>query len=309
MSNKKGVSAGPPRSTWLRQVPDYPVVTELWKWLTGPHLNALGNSREQAAARRQVTTSLAEAIAGHRLSPELCVRAAAEKAGSSATRPAERRRAQTTVVRSCSHQCCTFHVRGMHKSIYTSQFLTLLSGGALAEGSSLTTRVRAVRRAVPRRAPSPQISARHAPKRGKMVVNQGILKHQAAVKQTACFETWKNWPTDREEGDWAPPLSAGRTSRRGSVGVLPHPRGHARLGRGKAGVHLVLCTESYNHRKFWVGRDPQRSSSPTPPQRAGTPLIRSGCSEPCPTWSWMFPGMGPPLPLWATRSSVSPPSL
>jgi len=30
-----------------------------------------------------------------------------------------------------------------------------------------------------------------------------------------------------------------------------------------------------------------------PPQRAETPLTRSGCSEPCPPWSWMFPGMGP----------------
>jgi len=40
-----------------------------------------------------------------------------------------------------------------------------------------------------------------------------------------------------------------------------------------------------------------------PPQRAGTPLTRSGCSEPCPTWSWMFPGF-----FWGNieRRSMAP---
>jgi len=87
------------------------------------------------------------------------------------------------------------------------------------------------------------------------------------------------------------------------------------VGTGTKNPHCLASDlqlkiiESQNHRKFWVGRDPQRSSSPTPLQRAGTPLTRSGCSEPCPTWSGMCPGMGPPLPLWATHSSVSQPSL
>jgi len=64
---------------------------------------------------------------------------------------------------------------------------------------------------------------------------------------------------------------------------------------------------SANHGIFWGGRDLYRSSSPTLLQWAGTSSTRPGCSEPCPTWPWMFPGMGHLPPLWATRSSVSPP--
>ena len=45
-----------------------------------------------------------------------------------------------------------------------------------------------------------------------------------------------------------------------------------------------------------------------PLQWVGTSSTRSGCSEPRPTWPWMFPGMGHLPPLWATWSSVSPPS-
>jgi len=76
---------------------------------------------------------------------------------------------------------------------------------------------------------------------------------------------------------------------------------------GKAS-HLGFI-ESQNHRMLWVGRDLVRSSSQTPLQRAGTSSTRPSCSEPRPTWPWMFPGMGPPLPLWATCASVSPPFL
>ena len=42
---------------------------------------------------------------------------------------------------------------------------------------------------------------------------------------------------------------------------------------------------------------------------AGISFARPGCSEPCPTWPWMFPGMGYLPSPWETCSSVSPPSL
>ena len=42
--------------------------------------------------------------------------------------------------------------------------------------------------------------------------------------------------------------------------------------------------------------------------RAGTSSTRPACSEPRPTWLWMFLGMGSPLPLWTTCSSASPSS-
>ncbi|KAK4828311.1 hypothetical protein QYF61_025323 [Mycteria americana] len=41
----------------------------------------------------------------------------------------------------------------------------------------------------------------------------------------------------------------------------------------------------------------------------GTPSTRPGCSKPHPTWPQTLPGMGHTQLLWATCSSVSPPSL
>ena len=63
-----------------------------------------------------------------------------------------------------------------------------------------------------------------------------------------------------------------------------------------------------NHRMGWVGRDLSRPSNPTPLQWAGPSSPGSGCTEPCPTWPGMFPGMGHRPPLWATCVRVSPPS-
>ena len=64
-----------------------------------------------------------------------------------------------------------------------------------------------------------------------------------------------------------------------------------------------------NHRMLWVGRDLKTSCSPTCLQWAGTSSTRSRCSERRSTWPWMFLGIRPPLPLWATCASVLPPSL
>jgi len=47
---------------------------------------------------------------------------------------------------------------------------------------------------------------------------------------------------------------------------------------------------------------------PTPLPWAGIPSTRTGCSKPCPTWSWTLPGREHPQLLWATCSSASPPS-
>lgn len=49
----------------------------------------------------------------------------------------------------------------------------------------------------------------------------------------------------------------------------------------------------------WVGRDHQNPSSPTPLQWSRTSSIRSDCPEPHPSWPWVCPGMGHPLPLWS----------
>lgn len=39
-----------------------------------------------------------------------------------------------------------------------------------------------------------------------------------------------------------------------------------------------------------------------PLSSGGTASPTSGCSEPCPVWSWIFPGMKHPPPLWASCS-------
>ena len=68
-------------------------------------------------------------------------------------------------------------------------------------------------------------------------------------------------------------------------------------------VHL----ESQNHTMLWVGRDLGRPSTPNRLPWAGTSSTRPGCSEPRPTWPWVFPGMGLALRLWAICFSVSLP--
>ena len=57
-----------------------------------------------------------------------------------------------------------------------------------------------------------------------------------------------------------------------------------------------------------VGRDLKAHLVPTPLPSAGTPSTRPGCSELHPAWPWTLPGRGHPQLLWATCSSVSPPS-
>jgi len=64
-------------------------------------------------------------------------------------------------------------------------------------------------------------------------------------------------------------------------------------------------TESWNG-LGWKG--PLKAIQSNPLQWAGTSSTTSGCSEPHPTWPWMFPGMGHRPPLWATCARVSPPS-
>ena len=63
-----------------------------------------------------------------------------------------------------------------------------------------------------------------------------------------------------------------------------------------------------NHRMVWVGRDLKHHLVPTPLPWAGTLSTRPGCSELHPTWPWTLPGRGHPQLLWATCSSISPPS-
>jgi len=57
-----------------------------------------------------------------------------------------------------------------------------------------------------------------------------------------------------------------------------------------------------------VGRDLKDHPVSTPLPWAGTPYTRRGCSELHPTWTWTLPGRGQSQLLWATCSSVSPPS-
>ena len=64
-----------------------------------------------------------------------------------------------------------------------------------------------------------------------------------------------------------------------------------------------FCTRQYNdlsqnHRMVWVEKDLQRSSSPAPPQWAGTSSNRPGCSEPCRMWPSTLSGRRH-LPEWA----------
>ena len=58
--------------------------------------------------------------------------------------------------------------------------------------------------------------------------------------------------------------------------------------------HPLCCEQpdQHNHSMVWVGKDLYSPSSPTPLHWAGTSPTRPGCSEPHPTWLWMFPGMG-----------------
>jgi len=65
---------------------------------------------------------------------------------------------------------------------------------------------------------------------------------------------------------------------------------------------------SQNHRMVWVGRDLKEHLVPTPLPRAVTSSPRPGCSELHPTRPLTLPGRGHPQLLWATCSSVSPPS-
>ena len=71
-------------------------------------------------------------------------------------------------------------------------------------------------------------------------------------------------------------------------------------------ICLYLSLQSQNHRMVGVGRDLQRSASPTPPPaKDRTSLSRPGCSKLYPTWPWTLPVMGHPQLLWATCASVS----
>lgn len=47
-----------------------------------------------------------------------------------------------------------------------------------------------------------------------------------------------------------------------------------------------------NRGMVWFGRVLWRFSPPDPLQWSGTSPTRSTCSDPWPTWPWMFPGMG-----------------
>jgi len=73
-------------------------------------------------------------------------------------------------------------------------------------------------------------------------------------------------------------------------------------------VGMSCSPESWNCRMARVERDLKDHLVPTLLPWAGTSSTRPGCSQLHSTWPWTLPGRGYPQLLWATCSSVSPPS-